>query len=575
MQETLTSVPGAAIEYPAPVPVPVARAVTVVQHHPHAIVDESANNRSKMPMIEQTDKKNRRHIRVMLLVFGTLAIVAIPILALLRSRKRSAARNESSVGALPSLAPTSAGDEECQKKRVRITEICHMSGLDGEDEPAEIKVLVNDQHYWPKQTGLDCMDEYGVDGDSCIVPGSTLAGCFALRNSIELPFGGIDGTSTIAEKIKVTVYDTDFFWDDMIEIFAPKREWYRPNVCEKKEYEFSEHSYQGSAKIKMVVDFGELENPCGVEEDAVISGLDDAAVALENVQLGLIEYLRGVDEPRERRRLIFPLLATGFRFMAGAVATGGRSFVKLFTRQTRVGNALSTAADMTTIGSFLVSILGGDGNDGSSSTNSINNEALFDKVFERFDQIDGKLDNIEVQIKEGFNELKIGIEREFAEQELDDWVTFRLHVKLRGDYQGYMDRSHTALSRGRYEDIFRKTCNGDHSPYNIFQVLYSYSCLDCQRFSGKAQQYFLDTYVNLANANFENPTDRVLWFRRSFGTVIIGALTEAVYFYTVCLYRSKDECEVIDPVWDARLEEMGDALEEVVASLGEAETRLA
>lgn len=137
-----------------------------------------------------------------------------------------------------------------------------------------------------------------------------------------------------------------------------------------------------------------------------------------------------------------------------------------------------------------------------------------------------------------------------------------------------MDRSHTALSRGRYEDTFRDTCNGDHSPYNIFQVLYSYSCLECKRFSGKAQAYFLDTYVDLANANFDTPIDRVLWFRRSFGTVIIGALTEAVYFYTVCLYRSEDECDIIDPVWDARLEEMGDALDEVIASLGEAEKRL-
>jgi|ERR1712194_206850 len=181
---------------------------------------------------------------------------------------------------------------------------------------------------------------------------------------------------------------------------------------------------------------------------------------------------------------------------------------------------------------------------------------------------------IQFQIEDGFKEIKLVVEQEFAEQEFDDWINFRLGVRLRGDYKAYMDRRHTQQSRAAYEAKFRATCNGDYSPYNIFQVLYSYSCIHCKLFSGKAKQHFLDTYVNLANENFEMPIERVLWFRRSFGTVIIGALTEAVYLYSVCLYRNEDECGVIDPVWDARLEEMGDAIEEVITSLGEAETRL-
>lgn len=452
-----------------------------------------------------------------------------------------------------------------------------------------------------------------------MVPNSSLAGCFRLSNSIELPFGsdgtGVDASKSIEEQIKITIVDEDFLWDDIIEIFVAKSEWYRPNLCERKELEFSEHSYEGSAKIKMVVDFGEVENPCGVEEGALLSGLDDAATALETVQLGLLEYARGIDAPKrrlqqrqeaaQRRRLIFPLLATGFRFMAGAVATGGRSFVKLFTRQNRVGNALSTIADMAEIGTFLLSFLGDDDDGGSSSSNSNVQVALSsDELFERFDQIESKLDGITVQIRDGFEEVKLIVEREFAEQELDKWINFYLEVNLRGSYsvsmctsititfyfrsdtslflhkqnemQGYTDRLNTASSRVRNEERFRQTCNGDHSPFNIFQVLYSFSCNECGRFSGKAQQYFLDTYVNLANKNFDSRMDRVLWFRRSFGKVIIGALVEAIYFHSVCLYRSKDddECEGVDPVRDARLEEMGNALEEVVESLGEAEDRI-
>jgi len=477
----------------------------------------------------------------------------------------------------PTSAPTSEGPEECKKKRIKITEICDVSDLDddifGDDKTMEIKILVNDQHYWPKQVETDCLEEYGYEyGQSekksaCKIPDSSLRGCFPLRNSIELPFG-LDG-AYIEDEIKVTIYDVDFFSDDLIDVFVPKHEWYHPNLCEKREFEFrTKNGADGTARIKMVVDFGEVENPCGIQEDALISGLNDAAAELKKMQVALLEYV-SQREPPERRNLIFGALVSGFRVLA----SGARSFVGLFTRSRGASNALSTVADMTQIGGLLVSLFGGDDNDSSNNNNQVN-QALFDKVFDRFDQIDTQLDNIQVQIKDGFAAIKLVIQEEFAEQELDDWITFRLGIKLRGDYSGYMDRDHTALSRIRYEETFRDTCSGDYSPYNVFQVLYSHACLDCRRFSGKAQQYFLDTYVDLAKANFDNPMDRVLWFRRSFGTVIIGALTEAIYFYSVCLYRTFDECQVVDPVWDSRLEELGYALEEVVDSLGEAETRL-
>ncbi|KAL7531593.1 hypothetical protein ACHAXR_004126 [Thalassiosira sp. AJA248-18] len=535
---------------------------TVVAVPPHEMFTDVNSASDAKP---HDENKKKRRIWHWLLGLGTATVTVILIL-LLRKKWRFAPTAEE-LELVPTTAPTSAGDEECRKKRIKITEICNVPDLD-EGQTMEIKILVNDQHYWPKQVETDCMKEYGSSyQDSCVVADSSVAGCFPLRNSIEIPFG-LDSES-IGEQIKVTIVDTDFFWDDLVEVFVPKEGWYRPNLCEKKELEFAQSSYEGSARIKMVVDFGEVENPCGVEEEAIISGLGDAAAALENVQLGLLEYVKAVE--LKRRRLIFPLLATGFRFMAGAVASGGRSFVRLFTRQTRLGNALSTTADMTEIGSLLFSVLG-DNKDAPLGSN--NNEALFDKVFDRFDQIDSQLDSIQVQIRDGFKEIKLVVEEEFAQQELDDWITFRLGIKLKGDYQGYMDRSHTSLTREKYEDTFRETCNGDHSPYNIFQVLYSYSCRDCQRFGGKAKNFFLDTYINLAKANFETPMERVLWFRRSFGTVIIGALTEAIYFYSVCLYRSSDECKVVDPVWDARLQEMGDALEEVVIGLGEAETKL-
>merc|ERR1712013_603693 len=110
----------------------------------------------------------------------------------------------------------------------------------------ELKVLVNDQPYWPKQVESDCLEGYGSDGrDTCVVPNSSLAGCFRLSNSIELPFGSDDTTSrSIEEQIKITIIDEDFFWDDIIRYLWPKvngtgqtgakrKSWNSPNIPTK------------------------------------------------------------------------------------------------------------------------------------------------------------------------------------------------------------------------------------------------------------------------------------------------------------------------------------------------------
>merc|ERR1712032_28824 len=106
-----------------------------------------------------------------------------------------------------------------------------------------------------------------------------------------------------------------------------------------------------------------------------------------------------------RRKLIFHLLASGFRVLASGV----RSFSGLFTRS-RASNFLSTAADMAQIGSLIF------GNDESSSPNY---GPLFDKVFDRFDAIDGRLDSIYQEIKDGFEAIKLVVQEEFAENTLD------------------------------------------------------------------------------------------------------------------------------------------------------------
>jgi len=460
----------------------------------------------------------------------------------------------------PSSPPTVRGDPECAMKRVRITEICGLPDLDddafGNDKAMELKVLINDLPYWPQRPERDCLEAYGASGgDACIIPDSSLTGCFALQNSIEVAFT----EENVDEAVKVTIYDKDFFADDILDILAPTVEWFRPNKCEKTTHEFS--SEEGGS-VKMVVDFGEVENLCGVDDVQILTGLDDASSELQNVQLALAEYGKGVAQERVRRRLIFSLLASGFRVLGRGVA----SFVGRFTPSRRgASDALSTVADLTQIGSLLYS---------QQQSNSPSVDGLLDDVFERFDEIDNQLDEIDGQIKSGFEQIQLVIKEAFAKQELDEYVTFRLGVDLRSSYDAYLARDISTPTRERYEGQFREVCTGDYSPYNIFQVLYSHACKECDRFGGRSQQYFLSTYVDIAKANFEADMDRVLWFRRSFGTVVVGSLTELIFFHSVCLYRDHDECDMPDPVWDRRLEEMGYALEEVVESLGEAETRI-
>ena len=353
-----------------------------------------------------------------------LVVLAVTLLSIVVLRTRQSTDSKSAaVEAMPTNAPTSPGDEECLKKRVKIKQVCNVPGLD--DKLVEMKVLVDDKLYWPRNVRADCTAEYGSDGTSCVVPESTLSsGCVVLKNSREIAFGGPDGAA-VTERIKVTIMDEDFFWDDVVDVFVPKEDWHRPNLCEKKEIEVAQSSHLEAAKVVLGIDFGEVQNACGVDEKVLSSGLTDAALALQNVQEGLVEYVRGLEGRALRRKLIFPLLASGFRLMA----SGGRSFVRLFTRQSRVSNVLSTAADMTEIGSFILSFFGDD--DEAPSVEGIDNQALFD----RFDQIDSQLENIQLQIQDGLDEIKLVVEQEFAEQELDEWVKFRLGVRLRGDYK--------------------------------------------------------------------------------------------------------------------------------------------
>jgi hypothetical protein len=295
---------------------------------------------------------------------------------------------------------------------------------------------------------------------------------------------------------------------------------------------------------------------------------------LEDMRETLEKYVQLHDEEgrllrytsQYHRQLLFPALFAGARFLVSGV---GR-MVDSFARGARK-NPLGVLADFTTIGSVWFSKNGPAGQLPPDRWDET--EQYFQQVLARFDQVDSKLDGIQSQLQKGFQAIELVVNEAFAKQELDDWVNGHLAI-LDEDYRAYLNPSHIPATRLVYEETFRDSCRTSHSPFTTFKVLYSHSCNDCQLLDGSSQQFFLDTFVDLANNNVADVTERVLWFRKSFGTVIMGAMAQAIYLHSVCLYQPDEVCQNEDPVWVARLEDMGTAMEEVAESLAAAETRL-
>lgn len=424
----------------------------------------------------------------------------------------------------------------------------------------DIKILADDDQYWPKNVSSDCLSAYGSYDGACLIPDTSLIGCFELKNSIEIPV-----ESPPQGSLKITIYDVDIFVDDFIDILIPTGDWYFPNRCDTQTLEFQAESR--AARVKMTVYSGENE-ACGIDTTEIVPALLKTSEEFEKMQTALEGYV--TPDParnlREHRQLFFGALISGARVLVSGV----RAFGGLFARGARASSGrLSALADFASIGSALFSAFGPS----PGADNNQDQTAIFDEIFERFDQVNQKLDGIQDYLQGGFEAIELVVQEEFAKQELDDWIKGHLAI-LNDDYRAYMDKDHTAETRGTYEDIFRTSCRSTHSPFTTFKVLYSHACKDCELLDGRSQQYIMDTFVDLAKANFEDLTERVLWFRQSFGTVIIAALTEAIYLHSVCLYQPETVCQNEDPVWVNRLEEMGEALEEVAVSLTEKEPEL-
>lgn len=332
-----------------------------------------------------------------------------------------------------------------------------------------------------------------------------------------------------------------------------------------------------------------LEDKCGVALVNVTGGLSMVVEEFKDLQEILADFtdLSDVDSRHQRgllpqsnnkddRRLLFGMLVRGVTTLA---SFGAKKFpfAKRVVGQAAQQGPLSSLADVCTIGSTMASLFGGgSGSDPRSDLEAFKEEfkELFDQVFDRFDSIDSQLRNIQDLIQEGFNELSIVINEGFAKQELDNWINF--HLKdLMDDYRNYMNLDHTPETRIVYEEAFRKSCQDTHAPSTIFRFLYSNTCSSCDNDIGdRSNQYILDTFIDRAIVNFPTYDERVLWFRGSYSTLMIGAMVETYYLHSMCLYQSANVCQNQDPVWLERLDLMASAMIEAAETLSSSEEQL-
>jgi len=496
----------------------------------------------------------------------------------------------------------------CPKKTIRITHICDIPDLDddifGRDVTMDIKVLIGGQLYWPQNVTADCNEIYGSYAGSCVIPDALLTDCFELTNSIEW---AIDGEAT--SDLKVTIYDEDIFSDDYIDIVLPKDQWYNGNECDEFTQVFNSTSRSAFFRMTVSSEIAPTTTatdgpvvvpslaPTSVTDGSVVvpslaptgdSDIDDNSIApvfksLQACGVPLANLTDGLSQASDQVMAIQHILAdyanlgsTGGRHLLwGALVSGVKAFTAFAGRKGVEQGPISTLADFCTIGSTLFTHVFGGGGPPEDSGPDV--EALFDAVHERFDDIDHQLDDIQELVKEGFEALEIVIKEEFANKELDEWINFHLGV-LGDDYRAYMHADHTPASRRGYEDTFRNSCQNLHSPFTTFKALYSHTCRKCDKLDGKSNLYILDTFIALANDNYDTIPKRIRWFRQTFSQLMMGAMVEAFYLHSVCLYQpddgAGDVCQNQDPVWLERLASMSDAMEEVAESLSRVEERL-
>jgi len=301
------------------------------------------------------------------------------------------------------------------------------------------------------------------------------------------------------------------------------------------------------------------QDVCSIPKDLFLEGMGDISDEYGNFTSLLLNYeeidaLNGRYLASEDRDLAWAGL------LSAAKGLGGTFLKTLGKNSGKISDALGIAAAVVP---FFVDA----------------DAAFKQEVFERFDAIDAKLDEMEDTIKDGFQELKDLI-NQLSVNEIIQGIEVDLNA-LDSAYRDYINPLVVDPAQVRfYKEAFRDACvEPKAKPYAIFQLLYSYTCKECDAMnSGPAvgKLEFFDTFINKARDVDFRTQPCVLYYRRNFVSVIMAYMAKAMYLEAVCLKAptSDDSCPVEDPNTARNLQEMEAGLVEVAGNFQAEEARL-
>ena len=457
-------------------------------------------------------------------------------------------------------------DSVCTTKILKITHLCNLPPLDGFpfDDYVDVKILIDGTDYWPTNTKTDCECPSCYYLDSCVIAEEALLDCYPIKNSVAKTYT----SPPSANSLRISVHELDYDFDDYVHLSLPNNEWYDTSHCGVKTVRATSLTSEAS----FIVEVRDATSPTlapvvsptpqptkfceDIDEDTLLDGLTETADELREFRETLSNF-HVITRNDNGKQLLWPAL--------GRVAS---RFVSKFVKKSAKDFFLSKAVDK--LSDFFSNPFSSD--DGQPNESNPEYAALTLFLNDRFTAIDTQLKEIDSEMEKGFAQIETAIADGFARDKLHDWLMTDLG-SLEDFYEAYLDPKHNAESRRTYETAFREKCQQVNPPYSIFKELYSISCDACNLMDGKSLSYFLDTFVDVGNSMSVSKTDKITWFRGTFGRNILGGLVRLLYLHAGCLYHDDGVCKYDDPVYNDRMVEMGDALVEVALSISNAEER--
>jgi len=310
----------------------------------------------------------------------------------------------------------------------------------------------------------------------------------------------------------------------------------------------------------------EVEGACVTDEEK-IQAFQETGDAIEEFNFALQAYVEGIPLDEDQRRLFFAAIAR-------AAAKFGAKFLKPV-----IGKALKNKGTIGTVLNTALSFIGL----GFDVAGAVGPSQVEVQILDELTVINGKLDDIESQLRQGFvkveelidelaDDLNLQAELRVANGKLSD-INLKLS-NLEVEFQDFTRPGQSNAVRAENKERFRTICNNDpgNTPEAIFRELYSFVCTTCDNIDGgqKDIRNFDQSFFERADGV---SLTAVKGFRQGFGAIMLSTMARAMVMHNLCLPLSDNLVLSDDPGFLERQEQMTASIEEVALALEDAEPK--